>query len=120
MPNKIIHRIEQLIKHYDLSLSGFDQRLGLGKNYIGKMIRANGNVGSDILPKIVCEFPDVNLNWLITGEGEMLTTEALNFVNEPGKDYYKENIDRFQELMLIYLERPAIKEKIKKIVDEKG
>ena len=36
------------------------------------MVRNNGSIGSEVLAKIVIYYDDLNINWLLTGEGDML------------------------------------------------
>ncbi|MCB0744335.1 MAG: hypothetical protein KDC67_10555, partial [Ignavibacteriae bacterium] len=35
----------------------------------------NASVGSDVIERIVKQYPQVNLVWLITGKGDMFLTE---------------------------------------------
>ena len=46
-----------------------------GKRLPKKQIRGKGSIGSEILARIYHHFPDLNLLWLISGEGEMLVPE---------------------------------------------
>ena len=39
------------------------------------MQKNNASVGSDVIERIIKEYPQVNLVWLITGKGDMYITE---------------------------------------------
>jgi hypothetical protein len=95
MSEKIIHRIDQIRKHYNLSYNAFDNLFGFSNGYIGVQIRKERNVGSDVIEKISCYFTDVNLKWFLTGKGRMFS-EDKNLVNEP-QPIYKEDavIEKF-------------------------
>ena len=54
----------------------FEQQCGLANRYIANCSRSGrGDMGTDILARIVRRYPALNLAWLCTGEGMMLTTE---------------------------------------------
>ncbi|MFI2742596.1 hypothetical protein ACG2LH_07635 [Zhouia sp. PK063] len=54
-----------------LSARQFDLSIGASNGYTLRMIKNNASVGSDVLEKIIEKYPHVNVNWLITGRGEM-------------------------------------------------
>lgn len=89
MGEKIIHRIDQIRKYYNLSYNAFDNLFGFSNGYIGGQIRKERNVGSDVIEKISCYFTDVNLKWFLTGKGKMFS-EDERVVNEP-PSIYKED-----------------------------
>uniref|UniRef100_UPI0037DDB4DB hypothetical protein n=1 Tax=Zhouia sp. PK063 TaxID=3373602 RepID=UPI0037DDB4DB len=68
---KAIDRILYLIKSMGLSARQFDLSIGASNGYTLRMIKNNASVGSDVLEKIIEKYPHVNVNWLITGRGEM-------------------------------------------------
>ncbi len=68
---KTIDRIKSFIDEKGISLTAFDLAIEAGNGYIGKQIKRGGSIGSDILEKIVCAYPDINIEWLLTGEGCM-------------------------------------------------
>jgi len=75
------------------------------------MIRREGNVGSDVIEKIVRGFPEISIYWLLLGEGEMLRNDITKGeVKEPASEYGQ---DPFEKMLLQYLDRPKIKEKLK-------
>lgn len=70
-----MHLTDRLLNYFDLkgiTIHNFEKVCGLGNGYFGKQYRGKGSVGSDILEKIADQYPDLNLNWLITGRGMML------------------------------------------------
>ena len=74
--SKTIHRIMLLIKHLGISARQFDISIGTANGYILRMEKNNASVGSDIIERIIKLYPQVNLIWLITGNGEMLNEES--------------------------------------------
>lgn len=69
--SKTVHRIIQLISALNMSARQFDISIGTANGYILRMQKNNASVGSDVIERIIKEYPQVNLVWLITGKGDM-------------------------------------------------
>ncbi|UOB16806.1 helix-turn-helix domain-containing protein [Abyssalbus ytuae] len=90
MEEKIIHRIDKIRKHYNMSYHAFDNLFGFSNGYIGGQIRKERNVGSDVIEKIFSHFTEINPQWFLTGKGEMLSS-----VSEPAEKYdNNQSVDR--------------------------
>lgn len=50
----------------------FAQRVGIGKSLVTELKKGVKTVTESMVERIVLAFPDVNEQWLLTGEGEML------------------------------------------------
>lgn len=73
--SKTINRIIELISELNLSARQFDISIGTANGYILRMQKNNASVGSDVIERIIKEYPQVNLVWLITGKGDMFISE---------------------------------------------
>lgn len=69
---KSIHRLQEYITFKGTSLNKLAAELGLSNSYFSKMVRNSGSIGSDIIEKIIRSYPDLNAEWLLTGNGNML------------------------------------------------
>ncbi|WP_299336524.1 hypothetical protein [uncultured Psychroserpens sp.] len=76
--SKTINRIMQVISALNMSARQFDLSIGTANGYILRMQKNNASVGSDVIERIVKEYPQINLVWLITGKGNM-------FVDQPSR-----------------------------------
>lgn len=63
----LIERFLQFIENKNYSLAKVEKELGLANGYLGKMKARNGSIGSNIIEKIVYAYPEIDVNWLITG-----------------------------------------------------
>jgi len=117
---KTIHRIKAFIDYMDISLNSFDKSIGRPAGYIGKQIRSEASIGSDILETILRTYTNLSPQWLIFEEGEMLRDANCNeqFISQEPKKHYGEE-DYFESLLLEYLEKKTVKEKILKLVNDK-
>lgn len=77
---KTIDRLMQFIKFAGLSARQFDLSIGASNGYTLRMQKNHASVGSDIIANIVKVYPQLNIVWLITGEGEMLKTEEEELI----------------------------------------
>ena len=69
---KTIDRLMQFIKFAGLSARQFDLSIGASNGYTLRMVKNNASIGSDVIENILKVYPQLNVVWLITGEGEML------------------------------------------------
>lgn len=70
-------RISQVFKHLNLSQAEFERLSGLGNGALTGLIKSDKNVYSNTLTKVSNAFPDLNMNWLLTGSGDMMLSGEL-------------------------------------------
>jgi len=66
-------RIKFLIDALNLKVRTFAQALGIGETNIRNYLDRGTKPSSDVLEKIINSFPQVNMVWLISGQGEPFT-----------------------------------------------
>lgn len=66
-------RLAFFLKQKGKGQTAFEKEAGLGRGYVKN---ASDNMGSKVMSKIKKQYPDININWLLTGEGQMLTEES--------------------------------------------
>ena len=79
-------RLIEFIKYKGLSLSKFEKYVGLSNGYVYNISKG---IGSDKLQRILAKFPELNQDWIISGEGEMLKShqERASAHGESMKEY---------------------------------
>ncbi|MCX6211555.1 MAG: hypothetical protein NT104_03215 [Bacteroidetes bacterium] len=70
---KPIERLHVYLKFRTISPHSFEKRIGLSNGYFSKQLRNLGSIGSDILIKIDNQYAELNILWVLTGQGEMLS-----------------------------------------------
>ena len=65
----IVERIIKFIDYKGITINKFETSSGLARGYLARL---KGSVGSDKLNNICITFPELSIEWLITGKGEML------------------------------------------------
>ena len=71
--SEVKHRLLQYLQYKDLSQREFADTLGVSNAYIGAMRRS---ISDDKVRKIRQSFPDLNTDWLLYGEGNMLRQDT--------------------------------------------
>lgn len=81
---------DRVIKYLEIkgiSKYKFYQTTGLSNGFLDK----SGSIGSEKCEIIISHYPDLNIEWLITGKGGMIRKENSNTVSEPAEKYNKTN-----------------------------
>lgn len=79
--NSLKDRIHEFIHVLGMSVRKFSLTIGVSESYVRNM---KNNIGSDKLRNILRLFPQINLYWLIDGQGEMFLDNSVN--NSVGND----------------------------------
>ncbi|GLU45091.1 helix-turn-helix domain-containing protein [Allomuricauda sp. NBRC 101325] len=72
----IIDRVKQVIEHYGLSVSAFADEIGVQRSSMSHLLNGRNKPSLDFVMKLVDSYPEVNLYWLLKGEGEFLVGEG--------------------------------------------
>ena len=86
----LIERIYQLSDLKGDSIYKISKEINVSNGYFAKTKAKNGSVGSEIIEKIVSYYPDLNIEWLITGKGEILKSKSKENVLEKNEDIYED------------------------------
>lgn len=98
---EFIDRLKLFIKSKGLGQTKFEERVGFSRGYISKV---KTSIGADKLSNIVEAFPDLNLDWLITGKGKMTSAPVQPAAVEQTTDTLEENSVKYKDKYLEMLE----------------
>lgn len=73
MEETVKDRLTKFRQYKNLGQGKFEKLSGLSNGYLTQLRKAPG---SEKLQRILCAFPELNRTWLLTGEGEMLTSAS--------------------------------------------
>lgn len=80
-------RLNQIIEQKGLTATKFAALIGVNASTISHILAGRNKPGFDIINNIAKTFPDINLGWLITGNGSMynstVSIEKKTLVTEP-------------------------------------
>lgn len=112
-------RLLEISNYYGLTSNRFSEMIGMNRSFVKNM---NDEISTKPIRNILLKFPEVNIIWLITGEGEMIlkdtntdfeTTEKtspeflLEYLKEKDKTIgdLREEIGRLKQELLSYEQR---------------
>lgn len=72
-----IKRLEILLDFYSLSASVFADKMGVQRSGLSHLMSGRNKPSLDFVMKIVENFPEVDLYWLLNGEGAFPKNETL-------------------------------------------
>lgn len=70
------YRLAKLISWSGKSLDGFASYIGVPSSVIDRLISNKSTITESTLQKIIEKIPNLNLTWLLSGEGDMLIGES--------------------------------------------
>lgn len=82
-------RFKQLLEEKNLTATRFAALIKVNASAMSHILNGRSKPGFDVLDKIAQAFPDVNLNWLISGKGSLYNQVPV-FVEEKKEAKKKE------------------------------
>ena len=80
-------RILKIIRHYNLSITEFSREIGLNSAAtIQKIITYKRKASPKTTGKILNRFPEIEYDWLITGQGDMIKEKINNSTTNQNQD----------------------------------
>ncbi len=71
-----IDRINKIVEHFGITKNLLAKKSGLASSNMSKMMSGDQSISDKTLGKIVGAYPQINLQWLKTGEGEMIINDS--------------------------------------------
>lgn len=62
-------RLLEYLKYLGIGQNAFENNIGVSVAYISKL---KGSIGSEVLAKIKRTYPELSIDWLVDGDGEMI------------------------------------------------
>ena len=72
-------RIRDFIKSENITVSDFERSIGAANGYVNSISKG---IGKEKLEKILEYYPILNLEWLITGNGEMQKSVSVEEISQ--------------------------------------
>lgn len=71
-------RFKQLLEEKNLTATRFAAMIKVNASAMSHILNGRSKPGFDVLDKIAQAFPDVNLNWLISGKGSLYNNRIFH------------------------------------------
>ena len=71
----MVNRIQEIIKRYDLSPSKLADTLEVPRSTISHILSERNKPSLEFIQKVIDRFPEISLNWLLKGKGNIFGKE---------------------------------------------
>ena len=116
---KTIDRLIQFIEFAGISARQFDISIGAANGYTLRMKKNHASIGSDVIENIIKTYPQLDVVWLLTGEGNMIKedkADILDFDQLPKSK--QEEIEYIIEQKIRERQERELKVLLKEVTDE--
>lgn len=111
-------RLRYYIESKEVSIRKYCVDNGILYTSLHPILKNSRPLGINILKKIMESYPNLNINWVLTGKGSVeINSEDVDAIKEPSPVYGK--IDPGYVAFLKYLDNGTTIEKINKLIDFK-
>ncbi len=70
-------RIQEILNYYQLSAAEFAKIIGVSPSGLSHILNGNRNyLSTDTIVKLTQKFPEIQLDWLILGKGQMISGKS--------------------------------------------
>lgn len=69
-----IGRLERILAYYEQTASGFADAIGVPRSSISHLLSGRNKPSLDFVLKVIRQYPEVDLYWLLNGKGTFPTT----------------------------------------------
>lgn len=73
---EIAKRLKQILEEKEMNALEFSERVGIQRSSLSHLFSGRNKPSIDLLLKIKKQFPETDLDWLITGEQSKFTTKS--------------------------------------------
>ena len=94
MENIVKERLLQFINSIGSTQKAFEKAINAGQGYINNISKS---IGFEKLNAIKLNYPQLNIEWLLTGAGEMLDGKRIGDSTEADKNKYIATLERYNE-----------------------
>jgi transcriptional regulator with XRE-family HTH domain len=91
-------RLKKLMKALNLNQSLFAKSLGVTQPNISRMVSGESKISAEILSRITGTYKQLNLHWLLTGDGEMFLYKTNDTITQVNEEYAPKGKGKLEDL----------------------
>lgn len=80
-------RIKTYVKSIKMPVTSFERSIGASNGYVNGIYKS---IGADKRDLIIVKYPNLNIDWLLTGRGEMLLNYSEKKISSSASDALKD------------------------------
>ncbi len=83
LTDDFIHRLTQILDHTGMNAAAFADKIGIQRSSISHLLSGRNKPSLDFILKILENFPEFNLYWILTGKGNLLFEPNIKSATTP-------------------------------------
>lgn len=104
-------RLQKILEFYGLSATAFSEKIAFNRSTISHLLSGRNKPSLEFVMKVLEEFPEVELYWLLNGKGTFPSTSKEPVVEKhipKSEDLFKQPIQKNPESELPESEIPSV------------
>ena len=89
-----IKRLEFILDYYSLSASGFADKIGVQRSSLSHLLSGRNKPSLDFILKILEFFPEIDLYWILNGQGNFLKTKNEKNAPSPTPNFEEKILEK--------------------------
>jgi transcriptional regulator with XRE-family HTH domain len=85
------NRLQQFLAAENMTQSQFADSIGVGRASVSHILAGRNKPGYDFIEKMALRYPEINLDWLITGKGKMYKKDSTTSAPTSEPALFQEN-----------------------------
>lgn len=92
--DNFVNRLSFLLEQYEHTASSFADKIGVQRSSLSHLLSGRNKPSLDFILKITEAYPEINLYWLLKGEGSFLDRAASSKPVQPETEIKNESIKK--------------------------
>lgn len=88
--DNFVNRLEFILEHFELSASAFADKIGVQRSSLSHILSGRNKASLDFILKINDTFPELNIEWLIKGNGSFSGAQKQENKTSKSRDLFSE------------------------------
>lgn len=89
-----IKRLEFILDYYSLTASGFADKIGVQRSSLSHLLSGRNKPSLDFILKILEFFPEIDLYWILNGQGNFLKMKNENNALSPTPNFEEKILEK--------------------------
>lgn len=89
-----IKRLEFILDYYTLSASGFADKIGVQRSSLSHLLSGRNKPSLDFILKILEFFPEIDLYWILNGQGNFLKMKNEKNAPSPTPNFEEKILEK--------------------------
>lgn len=116
MNENTLKRIKQYLDLKGIRVSVFEREIGMSNGSFASQLKNDKTIGVDKLEKILRIYSDIDIEWLLTGRGDILKQDILNEERVPYTKIDSENLEEALNYKELAEARKETIDSLKKVI----